>query len=240
MMNIKCPQCGLVNFASAPECKRCHYEFVAAAASTARAAERPLPIVPGEQQPPVQNISQPAQAPKTFTTLPVFEPVATPIGGWLIVFALLMGLSLALSAYAIPQSVSMYSTDAYKVLTTEGSALYISGFSSWFTFEFIWNCFLTVSLILLFVRFFKKSKSFPNLMIALLSLSVLVEGFGYLTAITFAKELSQQLRSVVHNAQVPEIIPSYFGLIILLALGLSMLWIWYFLTSRRVETTFVY
>jgi hypothetical protein len=240
MMSIKCPQCGLVNFASPPECKRCHYEFAAAAAGSARAEAQPVTIAPSQQPPPVQNSSQPTQPPKTFTILPVFEPVATPIGGWLIVFAFLMGLSLALSAYAIEESISMYSTNVYKVLTTESSLLYISGFSSWFTFELIWNCFLVLSLTILFIRFFRKSKSFPNLMIALLGLSILVEGFGYLTVRTFAKELTQKLGSVVHNAQVPEIFPSYFGLIILLALGLSVLWIWYFLTSRRVETTFVY
>ena len=239
MMSIKCPQCGMVNFASAQKCKRCHYEFVAQAAGARQAEEQPLTTVPDEQQLPVQNSSQPVQAPKTFTILPVFEPVATPIGGWLVVFALLMGLSLAVNAYSIQKSVSLFSTGAYQLLTKEGSMLYVPGFGSWFTFAFIWSCFVVICLILLLVRFFKKSKSFPNLMIGLLALSIVVEGFGYLRSVSILKELTRKLASFTHGP-APEIIPSYFGYLVLLAIVLCVLWILYLLASRRVETTFVY
>ncbi|HXT62157.1 MAG TPA: hypothetical protein VN696_03895 [Pyrinomonadaceae bacterium] len=34
MESIKCPQCGLVNFATAPECKRCHLSFESEPASS--------------------------------------------------------------------------------------------------------------------------------------------------------------------------------------------------------------
>src|SRR5438876_11694988 len=46
MSSVKCPNCGLVNFASASECKRCHLKF-----------HQPEPVV--ETSPAVASVDSP-------------------------------------------------------------------------------------------------------------------------------------------------------------------------------------
>jgi hypothetical protein len=108
------------------------------------------------------------------------------------------------------------------------------------TIEFSWTCILAASSILMLIRLFSRRSSFPRLAISLLSINVIFAFFGYLIAFTARNELSDKLTAIYGKGNAPEILPSYFGPVILYAIVTSVLWIGYFLTSRRVESTFIY
>src|ERR1041384_5145201 len=159
-MSIKCPQCGLVNFADATECKRCHFEFIAAAPDLLPASdEKPLAETNEAQPLLVQTSARPSQNAKPFEPLPVFEPVATPVGGWLILFAIMLLASLGLAVYILQKDIGFYNMKEYQFLTTEGHSFYISGLSSFMMTELIWNGIVVVSVVMMLFRLFRRSSS---------------------------------------------------------------------------------
>ena len=230
MNSIKCPQCGLVSFATGSACKGCNYQFPVTIYTVVKPAEQ---LLPG------QTTNQAGQAPP-FEPLPEFEPEASPIGGWLIVFSLYLGLVLALSIFWIQKYVNLFSNEAFHQLTSEGSKLYIPGLGAGATFEFIWLSIVAAGSILLLLRFFRKSYSFRRLAISILSLKIAFALIDYLLALNASNQAQEKLTALFGRGKVPELIPSYMSLIVLGSIVISALWVGYFLNSRRVESTFIH
>jgi hypothetical protein len=230
MNSIKCPQCGLVSFATGSACKGCNYQFPVTVYTV---------VKPAGQLPSGQTTSEAGQTP-SFEPLPEFEPEAAPIGGWLIVFLLYLGLLLALAIYWIQKYVNMFSDEAFHQLTSEGSRLYVPGLGAGATFEFIWLSIVAVGCILLLLRFFRKSYSFRRLAISILSVKIAFAFLDYLMALNASNQIEEKLTAILGKAKVHELLPSYTGLLVLASIVISAMWLGYFLQSRRVESTFIY
>ena len=243
MKSVKCPGCGLVNFATTAECKRCRHQFrapeqpaVPAAASVPTAAS--VPAV-AEEISPAPTPNQPKPQPRP-DPLPEYEPVATPIGGWLIVFGIGLGISLGLAVLQIIAFTQMVSTRAFQDLTTEGSAIYVPNFKAGVTLEVVWLSLLGIGCVILLIRFFRKSSSFPRLAVAVLAANIAFAFLDYLMGLNVERQLMEKLTTLYGRGNVRNVVPSYISLVILYSIISSGAWISYFLTSRRVESTFIY
>jgi hypothetical protein len=233
MSSIKCPNCGLVSFATAPDCKRCHAKFLAPPPDAAVMA------MPNGQFSFSQNTAFPPQ-PVAFQPLPEYHVEAPPIGGWLIVFAIGLAITLGLCALLLPEYINILSSKAYYMLTTEGSPIYASSFSSAFTFEFSWLVAIGIASILMLIRFFRKSSSFPRMAIFILAATIVVAFIDYLLALNVEHQLTEKLAALSGSrGKVPPLMPGYITLFILYSILSSIAWIAYFKNSRRVEATFI-
>lgn len=231
MNSIRCPNCDLVSFATAQECKRCHAKFLAP-------PDAPAMAMPTGQFSFSQNTALPPQ-PVEVELLPEYEVKAPPIGGWLILFAIGLGVTLGLCALLLPEYIKFMSSKVYQELTTSGSPLYVSSFGPGFTLEFTWLIVSGVGSIVLLLRFFRKSSSFPRLAILILMTYVVVASIDYLMAINVAHQLRVKLVALYGTSKVPSLLPGYMGLIISYSILSSIAWITYLLKSRRVESTFI-
>jgi hypothetical protein len=171
--------------------------------------------------------------------LPEYNPDGTPIGGWLIVFALGMGVSLGLAALSVEMLMTLFSSRAYHDLTTEGSPIYISSFSSGVTFEVIWLFTSALTTVILLLRFFRRSSGFPRLAIKLLMANIAFALIDYMLTLNIQSELTAKFGAMLGNGKSPQLVPWYMGLYILYCIVASVAWIIYFRTSRRVESTFI-
>lgn len=235
MKSIRCPQCELVNFATLPNCKRCQHEFFSAPNNNGVVAA----TVHGGLSLPHPAFNRIARRDPN-EPLPEYVAEATPIGGWLIAFAISLAMSIGLCALFLPEYIKMLSTDAYHDLTTPGSSIYISEFNAAFTLEFIWLVVVGIGSILLLIRFFRKSSSFPRMAICILALNIVVAFLDYLMGMNIQHQLAQKLAALSGGGKAPQLLPSYIGLIIFYSIVSSICWIIYFLSSRRVESTFIY
>ena len=232
MNSIKCPNCGLVSFATASDCKRCRAKFLAP-------PEAAVMALPAGQISFNQTAAVPP-LPVSFRTLPEYQPTATPIGGWLIVFAIGLGISLGLAVLSIETFVNLSSTQAFHDLTTPGSPIYISSFNFGITFEVIWSSLVAVTAVILLLRFFRKSRSFPRLAMALLGANIVFAFIDYLFGLNVQNELMEKLAPAIGKDKVAGMFPWYMGLIVWYSILSSIFWIGYFLSSRRVESTFIH
>lgn len=231
MNSIRCPNCDLVSFANATECKRCQAKFLAPPDATAMA----MPTTPYSFN---QNAALPAQ-PVQFEPLPEFEMKAPPIGGWLIVFAIGLGVSLGLCGLLLPEYIKFMSSPAYQMLTTPGAELYVSSFSAGFNLELIWLVVSSSGSILLLLRMFRKSSSFPSLATFILAAHIVVASIDFLMAINIEHQLREKLVALYGASKVPPLLPAYMSMYIAYAILSSIAWILYLKNSRRVESTFI-
>ena len=231
MNSIKCPNCGLVSFATAPDCKRCHAKFLAP-------PDAPAMALPATQFSFSQNVALPMQ-PASFQPLPEYEATAPPIGGWLIVFAISTGIGLILSALFLPAYINFMWSQPYNELTTPGSKLYISSFSPAFNLEFVWLLVSINGSVLLLFRFFKKSSSFPRLAVFILAAHIVVASIDFLMAISIERQLTEKLVALYGASKTTPLLSGYMILIITYSILSSVVWIMYFRSSRRVELTFI-
>lgn len=230
MKSLKCPQCGLVNFASAPECKRCRYEF------------QPKPTnfmtAPVEQFAPAHASGQWTRE-RPFTPLPEFEPVAAPIGGWLIVFAIYLIIIMGLSLLGILYLKDIMGTREFYLMTTPGSPVYIDSLNSGAIFEFIRICFLGIGSFLLILRFLRKSSSLPGFATTYLALFIASGIIDFFMAVQLENKMIEKFGRLLREANIKEIIPAHAYIIAFASLLIAAMWLIYVRTSRRVESTFV-
>ena len=147
------------------------------------------------------------------------------IGGWLILCA--VGLLL----YPVQTAVSLYteiipalSSENWSLLTSPHSVSYHPLWGPTLIMELVGNvCFLVLSLLVV-VFFFKRRKVVPNLVIVFLASNLIFVGFDcYLAGVVLKKAHPAELQPPVN----------FFRTI-----AASIIWISYFIFSKRVKKTF--
>ncbi len=144
------------------------------------------------------------------------------LGGWLILPGLGLILSPLVLGFAIYQIIMLFLNDAaWSAITTVGSPQYIPNIAPLVIAEFLVNiAFFFFSLVLLYL-FFKESRLIPKLMIIFYALSAVFVVLDLLVG------------SMVVNSHVDVDIGS------IRAILTALIWIPYFMMSKRVKQTFV-
>jgi hypothetical protein len=158
-------------------------------------------------------------------------PSAAPIdhsleglGGWLILPAIgvvLAPLRLAKNVYS---AFGVVSSDTWAALTTYGSVQYNALWAPTLLFEMIANQTLLIFSLLLAVMFFQRRRGLPRLYIVL--------AFANVGVIFVDELLAAALHGVDPNGAKPNFEQTWQFLV-----G-SAIWSWYFLVSKRVQSTF--
>src|SRR6185503_12049188 len=118
MNSTKCSECGLVNFASATECKRCHVKFHQP--ETVVAAMPADSEIAGNDQ----VLSEPTkleQSKVVLAPLPeYFNAESAPFTGPVILFAVFLGLSILVFMLQLKVLLSFMGSTRYQLFTDPG------------------------------------------------------------------------------------------------------------------------
>lgn len=240
MSSVRCPQCGLVNWATSAECKRCarpldggpHFSPSSQASTSGGArgydtgpftAQYTCPVCRRPSLAGFCRYCQPGQEPGAYAT---DEPAAADkqgIGGWLILPAIALVVSPLLLLFQIFQLLSAQATAEWDALTTPGTPYYVEGLAGFATAEIFMNGLLLVFCLVVGYNFFTRKKRTPVLMVVFLvaSVAVLIVDAALTSALLGEKEAQEAYMTVGRHA-VPKTI-----------------WMLYFLRSPRVKNTFV-
>ena len=148
MSSIKCPNCGLINFASAEACKRCK--------QTLEAPAYPYWQGKGAVVPPKPDWSR-------LQTDPAVDLVdhtgrSHTVGN--ILFAVYLGLHVLLMPFALLLMVWAMTEESWRLLTTSGTPLYLPTFSSFYYLNLLGIVIYVPASVILLVRLFQKSETF--------------------------------------------------------------------------------
>ena len=170
MNRLKCPECGLVNFGSAFECKRCHFRF---SERQTRARIFPQPAAPVftvlDQLAPEQTADDSAlqksgaahEPTAPFAPLPeYFDGEAASFTLDMILFAVTVGLSILFFVYQLHQYYSLYGGAEWKALTDPKNMVYVPFLEPFFYLEWIIKLLAIFASALLIIPFLRKSYAF--------------------------------------------------------------------------------
>lgn len=169
----------------------------------------------------------------TVTTGEPNEPNATSeqnkpsgLGGWLILPAIgLVATPVRLLGTLVSDYFPIFQDGSWESVTTPGSPAYHYLWGPLIIFEIVGNLFFGIFAIVLFVLFLMKSHRFPVLMIALLVVNPL-----FVILDNFIGNLIPYLANIDDPQVYTEIVRGVVG---------AMIWVPYFLVSKRVRNTFV-
>ena len=148
MSSIKCPNCGLINFASAEACKRCKQTLEAPA----------YPYWQGNNAvaPPKPDWSKLQTVPAV--DLADFGDRSHTVGN--ILFAIYLGLHVLVLPLALIAISWMMSQEAWELLTTSNSRLYLPSFAPLYYLTLLVIVIYLPASVILFVRLLQKSETF--------------------------------------------------------------------------------
>lgn len=173
------------------------------------------------------NANPPAGSPgEPPRTLKPQAPSHEGLSGWLIIVQLGLWLSLIMILkLLISDILPIYQSDTWSMLTTPESEYYHSMWSVLIIFETVANVLTLMLLIMVFILFYRKKKLLPTMIIVLYIWNILSSFADYylgslIPAVQDA-DSAGTLRQLVRS--------SVFGVV----------WIIYFIRSKRVKATFV-
>ena len=148
MSSIKCPNCGLINFASAEACKRCKQTLDAPA----------YPYWQGNNAvaPPEPDWSKLQTVPAA--DLADYGDRSHTVGN--ILFAIYLGLHVLVLPLALLAISWMMSQEAWELLTTSNSRLYLPSFAPLYYLTLLVIVIYLPASVILMVRLFQKSQTF--------------------------------------------------------------------------------
>jgi hypothetical protein len=147
------------------------------------------------------------------------------IGGWLVLPALGLPISLFRMGRDVYQLMPSYTTNAWFALTDPAGANYHPLAGALLTFELVANAALIVLSVTTLVLFFRRRSSLPTVYVAFL-------------AAAFTTLLIDDLFALQVPAAAAAVTPKEWGAL-LRTLLFSGIWIAYFRRSERVRATFV-
>lgn len=156
------------------------------------------------------------------------EPSSPPpvgIGGWLILVAVGLCLTLLRIGAEILASLRPLTGALWHALTTPGTRAYHPLFGPWIVGQLVVNSLLLLWSLALLYLFFAKKRSYPRLMIAFLIARALAQ----------IADLAVAFRIPLVANSLP--LSSFGGVAI--AIVVALIWVPYFVRSRRVAATFV-
>ena len=154
------------------------------------------------------------------------SPVPKGLGGWLTVFILGLAFTVLRINYLLFTTyLPIFRDGTWQALTTPGSDNYHAYWAPLLSFEIVGNIAVIGLAVLTLVFMLQKRKLAPRLAIACLATSMLVVLVDYIAA-----DLIPVVAEQDNQDAMRELIRSAFG---------AMVWIPYFLVSKRVKATFV-
>lgn len=232
MSSIKCPNCGLINFASATECKRCKQNVEAPA--------YPYWNDNGAVKPPEPDWS-------TLQTVPAVPAEGVDLADYgdgrhslgNILFAIYLTLYIVGLLSALNQvtsiSVGESADEAWKALVDPKSKHYLASFEASYYLVLFGVIFLLPGALLLLLTLYRKAKAFLTLVVMYLLAEFVHSALCVWIMFRLEGELREkqvpQLQQLADQAQwLP-----YFGIIGIL---LTFIWFRYFTTSKRARLVF--
>ncbi len=158
------------------------------------------------------------------------EPKYPKIGGWLILTAIALVVNPLLLLYQIIKTIPTLSGETWAMLTTPGTTVYHPMWAPLTIFELLVNVAFLFFLIVLAVFFFQKRRVFPKLFIAFLLLDLAYLVIDYLAGSAVVNSIPALAGQGTQGV----------GMTIIRNGIYSLIWIPYFLVSKRVKGTFVH
>lgn len=204
---MKCSKCGIEVPSSYLKCPSCGQGFHGLSSSSSFKEETSL-------QPTVDsNDSQ-------NKLNPILRGSVTGIGGWLILAAIFIPISIINVLFSSINSLKALEPGVWDSLTTPGLSTFIPYFSEFFIFEMILNASIIILLLYAAFLFYRKSARLPKFFILMLAYSFLAQ----IADFTAASAILPTDVSYRHMLQ---------------ALVPLIVWGLYFTKSKRVKNTFV-
>jgi hypothetical protein len=151
---------------------------------------------------------------------PILRGSVTGIGGWLILAAIFIPISIINVLFSSINSLKALEPGVWDSLTTPGLSTFIPYFSEFFIFEMILNASIIILLLYAAFLFYRKSARLPKFFILMLAYSFIAQ----IADFTAASAILPTDVSYRHMLQ---------------ALVPLIVWGLYFTKSKRVKNTFV-
>lgn len=228
MSSIKCPNCGLINFASATACKRCKQQL--------EVQSYPYWNESGAVKPPEPDWSKLQTVPDVpgeYVDLEDYGDDSHTIGNKL--FGIYLVLHMIGMLYALNHVTSESTSAAWKLLTDPKSTHYLASFEPMYYLVLLGVVVLLPGALLLLITLFRKAKAFLRLvllyLVAEFGISVLCIWVMFRYVAELREKHIPQFDLVADQAQwLPY--SSIMGLL------LTFIWFRYFTTSKRARLVF--
>ena len=228
MNNIKCPNCGLINFASATACKRCKQELEAPSYPywNAEGAVKPA-------QPDWSKLQTVPAVPTEAVDLAEYGDGSHPIGN--ILFAVYLLLNMVALLYALNSLSSASINEVWKAIIDPKSRFYLASFELNYYVLLLGVIVMLPATLILVLTLFRKSKAFLVLVPVYL-FAEFVHGAVYVW-------LMFRLEAEMREKQMPEFQlaadqTQWFPYLGIISILLTVLWFRYFTTSKRARSVF--
>jgi hypothetical protein len=228
MSSIKCPNCGLVNFASATACKRCKQEL--------EAPSYPYWNENGAVKPPEPDSSKLQTVPDVpgeFVDLEDFGDGSHTVGNKL--FGIYLVMHMIRMLVALHNVTAESSGEVWKSLTNPKSTHYLASFELMYYVVLLGVIVLLPSALLLLITLLRKAKAFLTLVVLYLfaefGISVLCIWLMFRHLAELREKHMPQFDVVADQAQ-------WLPYTSIIGLLLTFIWFRYFTTSKRARLVF--
>lgn len=242
----KCPECGLVNFASAAECKRCHSRFsgpepekekLSRSATVSTVPDLPAAAL-GTEESTGQKPDAADEPAKPLAPLPeYFRDEPAPFTVVMILFAVNLCLSILLLVYQLHQYYRLYGGEEWKAFTNLMSGAYVTNLEPLFYLGWLVKVLAICASVSLIIPFLRKSYTFlrwVHIYLIAKFIFILVDGWALREMETTLRKKPQALTMAPFLNQLHWYIYLYG-----LATLITAIWFLYFAKSKRVRNTFI-
>lgn len=228
MNSIKCTNCGLVNFASATECKRCK--------QTLEAPSYPYwgnnaPVAP--PKPDWSKLQTVPAVPIETENLADYGDGSHPLGTRL--FRIFLVVTMILGPLSVSYMNAEMQGETWKLLIDPKSKLYLSTFETLYYVALLRAVIFSLSALILLITLWLKSKVFLTWVRIYLLAKILYFALEVSIIFRLATEMREkripQLAAAANDMQT-------LPLWIIVAIPVSLIWFVYFTTSKRARSVF--
>jgi hypothetical protein len=242
MNSLKCPECGMVNFTSAPACRRCKLEFSEALVSEAEALKTdavayqfwpPRTVDAEKPEPDWQALSDRL---RSGGEEPVIEEAAAHTT-WTVIFAICLILASVVFLFLFHQYLQPGEGE-WRALTNTQSRLYVPVYEKLYWFEALFRSCAFVMQLILLLTFFAKSRRF----LQVVSIYLIAQFFFVLVEVWGWSVFAETIRQKQLGPSVDVALDTVNAVIRILFISAILIAVWfvYFRASKRVKKIFIY